>query len=446
MNKLSAYYQLLRQSVRSLPQQWRKKHLRWSLLVIGLPVSSVMAAYAVTDAAPAAPTYQAEKVIEQLPAILVNSTPANNSYWREEVVQPGDNLSQILNRLGVVERHIQNVLKDNDISHRLLQLKPNQTISVRVGADGDLTDIQFFNDDDNGEKNLVALQKTSGGWQANVGAVDTETLPSFKAVVIKTSARGALAQARVPVEIRESLNELFKDKVELGQLQSGDTIRLIYNSLYFRGQELGTGDILGAEISHNGKIYQAYYFEDSDGNGQYYDLAGQPLKKGFDVQPVARARVSSSFGTRFHPILRTIKMHTGIDYAAPSGTPIVAPSDGVVEEVGYKGGYGNTVVLRHNSSMQTLYAHMSSFGRFGSGSRVKAGDVIGYVGSTGRSTGPHLHYEVRLNGQPVNPVTVALPSRKLDNSQLAEFKTEQQKLDQILATVRDLPITVAQLD
>ena len=114
--------------------------------------------------------------------------------------------------------------------------------------------------------------------------------------------------------------------------------------------------------------------------------------------------------------------------------------------MGYKGGYGNTVVLRHNSSMQTLYAHMSSFGRFGSGSRVKAGDVIGYVGSTGRSTGPHLHYEVRLNGQPVNPVTVALPSRKLDNSQLAEFKTEQQKLDQILATVRDLPITVAQLD
>lgn len=446
MNKLSAYYQLLRQSVRSLPQQWRKKHLRWSLLVIGLPVSSVMAAYAVTDATPPPSAYQAEKVVEQLPAIFVNSTPASSSYWREEVVQPGDNLSQILNRLGVGERHIQNVLKDNDISHRLLQLKPNQTISVRVNADGDLADIQFFNDDDNGEKNLVALQKTGSGWQANVGAVDTETLPSFKAVVVKTSARGALAQARVPVEIRESLNELFRDKVELGQLKSGDTIRLIYNSLYFRGQELGTGDILGAEISHNGKVYQAYYFEDDDGNGQYYDLAGQPLNKGFDVQPVARARVSSSFGTRFHPILRTIKMHTGIDYAAPSGTPIVAPSDGIVEEVGYKGGYGNTVVLRHNGSMQTLYAHMSSFGRFGSGSRVKAGDVIGYVGSTGRSTGPHLHYEARINGQHVNPATVALPTRQMESINMAKFRSQMTQADGSLAAIRNLPVTIAQVD
>lgn len=367
------------------------------------------------------------------------------SYWREEVVQPGDTLNHILNRLGIDEQHIQNLLKDGDISRRLLQLKPEQTISVRTGSDGDLTDIQFFNDDDNGDKNLIALQKKGPYWQASVGAVDTETLATFKAVVIRTSARGALAQARVPVEVRESLNELFRGKVALEQLQSGDTIRLIYQSLYFRGQELGTGNILGAEISHRGQIHYAYYFED-DGEGQYYDLAGQPLNKGFERLPVAGARVSSPFGTRFHPILHTIKMHTGIDYAAPSGTPIVAPSDGVVEEVGYKGGYGNTVVLRHNHSMQTLYAHMSRYGIYGVGSRVKAGDVLGYVGSTGRSTGPHLHYEVRVNGQPVNPVSVALPSRKLQPEQLAAFKQEQQRLDHVLATVRDLPVTVAQLD
>lgn len=445
MSTLHHAYQKLHQNLNRLSKQWHKKHIRWSLLVIGLPVSSIMTAYAVTDPLENTP-YQAKRVVEQLPSILISTPSTNSSYWREEVVQSGDNLSQILGRLGIGERHIQNVLKDNDINTKLLQLNPDQTISVRVGADGDLTDIQFFNDDDNGEKNLVALQKVNGRWQANVGTVDTETLPTFKAVVIKTSARGALAQARVPVEIRESLNELFRDKVDLDQLQNGDTIRLIYNSLYFRGQELGSGDILGAEISHGNQIYQAYYFEDDDGNAQYYDLAGQPLKKGFEAKPVSSARVSSAFGTRYHPILHTIKMHTGIDYAASSGTPIVAPSDGVVEEVGVKGGYGNTVVLRHNSSMQTLYAHMSRFGTYGVGRRVKAGDIIGYVGSTGRSTGPHLHYEVRMNGQPVNPVTVAMPSKKLSRSQLATFRQEQSKLDHIIATVRPLPITVAQLD
>ena len=157
-----------------------------------------------------------------------------------------------------------------------------------------------------------------------------------------------------------------------------------------------------------------------------FDAAGQ-------VQSITEKPVSSPFGVRFHPILRTIKMHTGIDYAAPTGTPIVAPSEGVVEETGYKGGYGHTIILRHNDNMQTLYAHMSNYGRFGVGSRVKAGDVIGYVGSTGRSTGPHLHYEVRINGQPVNPVTVAIPSKKLNAQELAQFKKEQRNLDNILA-------------
>ncbi|MCP2041272.1 murein DD-endopeptidase MepM/ murein hydrolase activator NlpD [Neisseria sp. HSC-16F19] len=432
--------------MRRLPQAWRQKPIRWSVLAIAIPVSSIMTAYAVTAPQPENNTYTARKVVENLPQIALESQVSNSSFWREEVVQSGDNLTSILTRLGVADRHIQNVIKDNNISARLLRLKPNQTISVRVNPQGDLTDIQFFNDDENGDNNLVALRKSGQEWLADIGEVETETLSTFKAVVIRTSARGALARARVPVEVRESLSELFSDKVDINQLQDGDTIRLLYNSLYFRGQELGTGEILGAEITHKGQVYQAYYFGDEDGSGQYYDAAGQPVKKGFESRPVGNARVSSPFGVRFHPILRTIKMHTGIDYAAPTGTPIVAPSEGVVEETGYKGGYGHTIVLRHNGNMQTLYAHMSNYGRFGVGSRVKAGDVIGYVGSTGRSTGPHLHYEVRINGQPVNPVTVAIPSKKLNAQELAQFKKEQHNLDNILATVRDLPITVAQLD
>ncbi|WP_156956449.1 M23 family metallopeptidase [Stenoxybacter acetivorans] len=425
----------------------RRIPLRWAAVLIGLPISSVMAAYAISGQDPARTKHAAQIVVEALPPITITEPPQSNSYWHDEVVRHGDNLTLVLKRLGVSEREIQNVLKESPINKKMLQLQPSQTFGVRVDKDGSLTDIQFFNDDDNGEKHLIALKKIADTWTADVGELDADTLPTFKAVVVKTSARGALAQANVPVEIRESLSEMFKDKLDLNTLKSGDTIRLLYNSLYYRGQELATDDILGVEISQGNQLYQAYYFEeDNDGNGQYYDAKGSPLRKGFDIQPVSNARISSSFGTRYHPILHTIRMHTGIDYAAPSGTPIHAPSDGVIAEMGAKGGYGYAVVIRHNTNMETLYGHMSAFGDFSPGSRVKAGDIIGYVGSTGRSTGPHLHYEVRINGQPVNPTSVALPSKKLSKTELAEFKQEQGRLNGILASVRNLHTTIAQLD
>jgi murein DD-endopeptidase MepM/ murein hydrolase activator NlpD len=167
-------------------------------------------------------------------------------------------------------------------------------------------------------------------------------------------------------------------------------------------------------------------------------------KLGFSNQPVDFARISSPYGVRFHPVLRTVKMHTGIDYAAPSGTPIKAPADGEIVFKGWKGGYGNTVMLQHSNGVETLYAHMSAFSP--AGGKVRAGEIIGYVGSTGRSTGPHLHYEARLNGQPVNPATVALPTPKLSQTEMAEFRRQQQDASNTLAAVRNLPVTVAQLD
>ena len=271
-------------------------------------------------------------------------------------------------------------------------------------------------------------------------------MPSLRSVVVRTSARGAMAQAGIPVEIRESLSELFSNNVDLDSLQSGDTIRLLYNSMYFRGQEMATGDILAAEIVKGGKTHQAYYFaQEDDQGGSYYDQNGKSLAKGgFSTQPVAFTRISSPYGVRFHPVLRTVKMHTGIDYAAAAGTPIKAPADGTVTFKGWKGGYGNTITLQHSNGVETLYGHMSAFAPI-SGS-VRAGDIIGYVGSTGRSTGPHLHYEARINGQPVNPTTVALPTPKLNSVDLAAFRKQQQAASHTLAAVRNLPVTVAQID
>ena len=257
---------------------------------------------------------------------------------------------------------------------------------------------------------------------------------------------GAMSRAEIPAEVRDSLRELLSNRLDLYKLEAGDTVRILYQVNYFHGQQISMGDILAVEISHQGKLYRAYYFGE-DGNGRYYDEHGQPLKKGFETQPVPGSRISSPFGVRVHPILGYLRMHTGIDYAAPTGTPIHAPSDGIVEFRGPKGGYGNTVILRHNDSMQTLYGHMSAFSANAApGQRVRAGDIIGFIGTTGRSTGPHLHYEVRLNGVPVNPAGVALPAKRLTTAELAEFRRQQQTVEQKLAQLRGIGKTVAQLD
>lgn len=417
----------------------------WLLLCSGMAAANISP----NTGASAQERYKTERIVQELPMPKI-ATNGNKgmSYWYDEEVRTGDNLSLILTRLGVTENSIQNFLKNSPVDTKMLQLRAGQIISARVDAVGDVTDVQFFNDDDNGERNLVAIEKVNGKWQLHVGEVDTETMPSLRSVVITTSASGALSRAGVPVEIRTSLREIFTDKFDLDELKAGDSVRVLYESLYFRGQEVATGNILAAEITTGGRTYHGYYFEHGDSGGNYYDEKGQALKKGFDGQPIEYfSRISSPYGIRMHPVLHTIRMHTGVDYAAPTGTKILAPSDGVVSFRGWKGGYGNTIMVSHGNGMETLYGHMSAFvSGVDVGTPVRAGDVIGLVGSTGRSTGPHLHYEVRINGQHVNPATIALPTPKLKAADLAALKKYREKTDATLAAVRGLPVMVSQKD
>ncbi len=436
-------------AVAAVGRFWQNKPVRWSILGVLLPVSGVVAAYAVTDPQPQPELYRTERVMEELPAVYVESGTFQGSYWAQEAVEPGDSLTDVLQRMGVSDEEIREVLARNSVDRSMIQLRAGQSVNVRFDASGNITDVQFFNDDDNGFRDLVALEKVNGKWRTSTSAVEMETMPTLRAVQVRTSARGAMAQAGVPVEVRESLNEIFHDIVNVDELTSGDSIRLLYNSMYFRGQEMATGDILAAEVVKDGKTYQAYYYSQGKGDeesGSYYDQNGKSLRlhEGFNVKPVDYMRVSSPYGVRIHPVLRTVKMHTGIDYAAPTGTPIRATADGVLTFKGWQGGYGNTVILQHSNGIETLYAHMSAFSS--AGGQVKAGDVIGYVGSTGRSTGPHLHYEVRKNGQHMNPTAIALPTPKLTPTNMAEFRRQQQAHTATMAAVRNLPVTVTQLD
>lgn len=427
---------------------WHNKPIRWSLLGILLPVSGAMTAYAVTEPVPEYQGFKVERVSEELPAVYVEAGNFQSSYWAQEVVQQGDSLADVLTRMGVPQTDIKQIMAKNSAERDMQHLRANQSVNIRIDASGQVTDVQFFTDEEL-ERNLVALEKVKDKWQASTSEVDMKTMPTLRSVVVRTSARGAMAQAEIPVEIRESLSEIFSDVLSLEDLKEGDVIRLLYDSMYFRGQQMGTGNILAAEIVKGGKSYQAYYYSQGKGDeesGSYYDQSGKSLqqKAGFNIEPVVYTRISSPFGYRIHPVLHTVRMHTGIDYAAPSGTPIKATADGVITFKGWKGGYGNTVMIRHSNGVETLYGHMSAFTP--AQGTVRAGEVIGFVGTTGRSTGPHLHYEARVNSQPVNPTTVALPTPKLTPTNMAAFRQQQKSANTILASIRGLPVSVAQLD
>ena len=371
------------------------------------------------------------------------------SYWRDEEVQEGDTLPMVLARIGVSEQNIQDFVQNSPINLKALKLNEGKIVSARIDENQNVTDIQFFNDED-GERNLVAIEYAEGKWQMRKTEGETTTLPSLRSVVITSSVSGALGQAGVPIDVRITLKEIFADKINLDKLPEGSSVRVLYESLYFRGQEVATGNVLAAEVTANNHTYYAYYFEngDADNGGNYYDENGEPLRQGFGGLPIeSYTRISSPFGIRVHPITHTVRMHTGIDYAAPQGTRVLAPSDGVVSFRGWKGGYGNAVMLTHDTGMETLYGHLSAFiSGVDVGTRVNSGAVIGLVGSTGHSTGPHLHYEVRINGQPVNPATVALPTPQLATADRAALQIYRGKVDEVMQAVRGLPVMVSQMD
>ena len=407
-----------------------------------------MTAYAITDPQPAQTDFKVERISEELPAVYVETNTYQSSYWAQEAVQAGDSLADVLTRMGVNQEDIKQIMAKNNANLDMKNLRTNQSVNIRIDSSGQVTDVQFFTDEEL-ERNLVALEKVKGKWRISNAEIDMKTMPTLRSVQIRTSAIGDMLRAEIPSEVYIQLKEIFADSFNMSDLKEGDTVRLLYNSMYFRGQQMAVGDILAAEVVKDGKTYQAYYYSQGKGDeesGSYYDQNGKSLqqKEGFSTEPVAYTRISSPFGYRVHPVLHTVRMHTGIDYAAPTGTPIKAAADGEVIFKGWKGGYGNTVMIRHANGVETLYGHMSAFSP--ADGRVRAGEVIGFVGTTGRSTGPHLHYEARVNGQPVNPTTVALPTPKLTPTNMAAFRKQQKDASTMLSTIRSLPVSVAQLD
>ncbi len=260
------------------------------------------------------------------------------------------------------------------------------------------------------------------------------TINEIADVVIETSLWNALVEKDLDYSLAIKLSDIYAWTLDFFDLQKGDRMCFSYDKLYVDTTFIGTGKVYASFFIHRKDTLQAYYYEYDDTRG-YYNEKGENLRKAFLKAPLNYKRISSHFSyRRVHPIFKTVRAHTGVDYAAPLGTPVVTIGDGVVIEKGYKGGGGNTVKIKHNSTYITAYLHLSKYGKIKVGQHVHQGDVIGYVGSTGNSTGPHLDFRVWKNGTPVDPLRLeSPPAESVPESQMHDF---QQHVDTMSQKVR----------
>jgi murein DD-endopeptidase MepM/ murein hydrolase activator NlpD len=346
-------------------------------------------------------------------------------FVREERVQRSDTLSSLFSRLGINDREaLAFVSYDADVGIVGRQLSPGKTVTVKTDRDGRLAAFRFPL---NGKDSMLVVERKEGKFTVDEQAMRLVTQIHVNAGEIVSSLFGATDEAGIPDAIAMQLAEIFGSDIDFYRdLRKGDRFSVVFESVTYNGRYIRSGRILAAEFTNDKKTYQAYWFEAEKGKGGYYDSDGKNLRKAFLKSPLEFSRITSRFrSARVHPVLHSIRAHKGIDYGAPMGTRVRAVADGTVMFAGWQGGYGNLIVLKHQGRFSTAYGHLNGFAAgIRRGARVDQGDTIGFGGQTGLASGPHLHYEFRVNGEQIDPMTVALPDAiPLSAAQLPRFKT-----------------------
>jgi murein DD-endopeptidase MepM/ murein hydrolase activator NlpD len=307
------------------------------------------------------------------------------------------------------------------------------TTAARIGA------FQGFALRPSPTKEIRVQKDEAGSFQAAIVDRPLTTTTARAEGKISSSLYVAGKRAGLPNSALAELIRAYSWDVDFQRdIRKGDAFQVMYDRVSDEdGNLVKSNKISFATLTLSGKTIAAYRFKSSDGHISYYNEKGLSARKALMRTPIDGARLSSGFGRRKHPILGYTKRHTGVDFAAPRGTPIYAAGNGSITYAGRKGGYGNYIRIRHNGSYSTAYAHMKGFARgMRTGKRVNQGQIIGYVGTTGRSTGPHLHYEILHNGRHTNPLRVKMPSgKKLTGKDLKRFKKERKRIDQVFASI-----------
>ena len=369
---------------------------------------------------------------------------------RVVTISSGDALGKVMQKEGVDSDDVHNIIAAMDDHFDPRDLKVGQDIHMHFEPNGEdsrnykLTDMKI---QINPLKTLVVSRKGEQ-YESSLEEKEVKEVITAQKAVIKTSLYGSAAKAGIPQSVVADAIKIYSQTIDFQRdVQKGDSLEVMYsNYATDDGYVAKTGDIIYAKLVLGGRDIPLYRYESADGNVDYYGPDGQSTKKTLMKTPINGARLSSGFGMRRHPVLGYSKMHKGLDFAAPTGTPIYAAGDGVVKKAGRLGAYGNYVRIRHRSDLDTAYAHMSKIS-VKNGERVKQGQIIGYVGTTGRSTGPHLHYEILVSNKHVNPRSINLPvGQALAGADLKKFKSKVKEVNNQYAAVRDGIVKVAQRD
>lgn len=341
---------------------------------------------------------------------------AIQEYLVEQIVRKGDTLPKILNRIGINDDEALTFFKKKLNTKSIKNLKVGQIIHFKINGDGRLLSFKTLIKNKKQKLQKIIAVRSGNNFIISKKLANIEKRIEMKSSSINSSLFEATDSANIPNSVATQIVDLFSSKIDFASdLRKGDRFQVVYETLWEGGSFVKNGRVLGAEFKNQNKIWKAIWFGHSKRKLRgYYDERGKSLKKAFLKSPLRFSRVTSGFSMRKHPISGKWKQHKGIDFAAPTGTPVLATGDGVIQFRGRKGGYGKMIIIQHGRSYSTAYAHMSRFNKkFRKGKNVFKGQTIGYVGTTGWSTGPHLHYEFRVNGKAKNPNKIKIPNSEL---------------------------------
>jgi murein DD-endopeptidase MepM/ murein hydrolase activator NlpD len=363
--------------------------------------------------------------------------------YRSETTRSSDTADTLLKRLGVIDPQAAAYLRADAKAQSALLGRAGRNVTAEVNERQGLLKLSArWSPVDDGTFKRLTIEKTESGFRSQVETLPLVANTRLASGVINSSLFAATDDARLPDSIATQIAEIFSGDIDFHRaLRKGDRFSVVYETLEGDGEPMRAGRVLSAEFVNAGKPFQAMWFKDpvAPGKGGYYTLTGESLRRAFLASPLEFSRVTSGFKMRFHPILQTWRAHLGVDYAAATGTPVRSVGDGTVDFAGVQGGFGNVVMVKHRNNQTTVYAHLSRI-NVKKGQSVSQGQNIGAVGATGWATGPHLHFEFRVNGVHHDPLTIARQSEAVPVSTAAKpmFDKAAQSVRAQLATAAQL--------
>ena len=330
--------------------------------------------------------------------------------FRSTTTRSNDTAETLLKRLGLFDTAAAAYMRSNKEVYQSLLGRTGRIVSVEANSSHNLVKLtaRWLSKDVDDTFQRLVIEKTDAGFVSSQVTAPLQSTQALGSATISSSLFAATDEASIPDPVAVQLAEIFSGQIDFRRsLRKGDRLSVVYEDMQADGESMRSGKVLSAEFVNNGKSNQAVLFQDgtTSSKGQYYTFDGQSLRKAFLASPLEFTRMSSGYGIRVHPITNDKRAHKGIDYAAPTGTPVRTVGDGVVEFAGTQRGYGNVIEIKHRDGKSTLFAHLSRIG-VTKGQKVEQGDIVGAVGSTGFSTGPHLHFEFRIDGEHKDPLTI----------------------------------------